>query len=90
MIKESQVFVPDSDDGFEKDDKLTVIGWLRKLYLFAEDGEHLEITTKSRKIYDKAVALLLKYGKIKEVDVYTCEEKTKVRQQTKLLKKVIG
>ena len=90
MIKESQVFVPESDDGFEKDDKLTVIGWLRKLYLFAEDDEYLKITDKSRKIYDKAVALLLKYGKTNMNDMYSWEEKTKLRQQTKLLNKVIG
>ncbi len=89
MIKESKVFVPESDDGFEKDDKLTVIGWLRKLYLFAEDDEYLEITEKSRKTYDKAVALLLKYGKTNALDMYSWEEKTKLRQQTKLLNKVI-
>lgn len=90
MIKDSQVFVPESDDSWEKDDKLTVVGWLRKLYLFVEDGEYLDIPEKSRTKYDKCVDLLTKYAKTKAVDIYTWEEKTKLKIQVRILNKIIA
>ena len=85
MIKESQVFVP-----APKDDKLTIIGWLRKIFLY-KNQDYLDDPEddESRKKYEEAIDLLRKYGKIKGSEIYEWEEKTPLRKTARILNKVI-
>ena len=87
-IKAEQVWdnVPRDSPLFEQDGKWTLVGWLRRLFLYGDNAAG----PKDYKDYDRAVNSLIKAAKISKYGcLYDLEESVDAVTAATLLNKVI-
>ncbi len=85
----SDDIIPPPAEEYKEGDRKSTVGWLKYLYLFAEDDEYLVITAKDRKDYVEAEREFRAVNKIgRSVDLHDWEEQHSQVQQAKSLNKL--
>lgn len=79
----------DSEEYGLPDIAMTTMGWLKHLFLFNFDAEHIEISPQDRKDFEKALDIFRTCAKIsRKEDIHDWEEKTSAVKQASALNKL--